>query len=343
MVFVGYKKFLIYIKSLIKIGEIEKALELLEKKLKESSFSSEFTLLQSRLSSLYKKIRQGTISDENANLESNKIVNSLLEILKKVEQDKPSIKKLKKAFFLRNLGELIPLVSIIIVLGFFVGFFYLLSILYSTFNYNYQKSMPSTIIDHKIETSTFERVRFIGKDNNNNSAEYYIYITKDFNWEKGKDATSERFGEKKDVCVHLGKHEVIKRINNDEIIGLFALGNSSFEENSNISDASQRLKEEEDRASFRAKKLASCVGDQLTHLTPLFTINLGKHIKADNNSNYQRLIVVIGLAKTIGPTIHEEALFNGLVKEYLVGNLEFDIRNYSKVVNHELDIKKVLN
>lgn len=335
------EKFLAYIKNLIKEGQIEHALEKLENVLNDSKFSTELSLLHSRFSSLSEKNRKGTINESNSSLEYNKIVNSTLEITDKIKQDRSSVWQLRKHFYLSTLAKifLYSVVTLIFGLIFFLVAFFITLIPISSYN----KTILENTLTNDIERLTYDRIRFVGKDNKGNTAEYFLYITKDFNWEKGKNATSQRHGKKKDICLHFMEHEMVSRINNDKIIGLFALGNASYEENFSITDASKRLKEEENRAAYRAKKLASCIGDRLKSLTPIFTINLGKHNTIDKISSYQRLIVVIGLLNTQGSTIHEEALYQGLVNEYLIGNLEFDIRDYSRVINRQLEVKRVLN
>lgn len=333
--------FILYINNLISEGNIECALEKLDAYLKDSKFSIEISSLQSRFSSLNKKRRKGIINESHSSLELNKIVNSLLEITDEIKQDRSSVWQLRKRFYLPILVKIFLYSIVTLMFGLIFFFFAFLITLIPIPSYN--KTTLENTLTNDIKKLTYDRIRFVGKDNKGNTAEYFLYITKDFNWEKGKNATSERHGKKKDICLHFMEHEMVSRINNDKIIGLFALGNASHEENFSITDASKRLKKEENRAAYRAKKLASCIGDRLKNLTPIFTINLGKHKTIDKISNYQRLIVVIGLLNTQGSTIHEEALYQGLVQEHISGNLEFDIRDYSRVINKQLEVKRVLN
>lgn len=337
------KEFLAHIKTSIRAGDIKHALDKLENILKDSKFSTELSLLQSRFSSLNEKKRKGIITESDSSLEYNKIVNSFLEIIESIKQDHSSIWQLRKYFYLPRIGKIfLYSISIIALVLIFSLFAFLITFMPAP-NFQDTYTLKTKPLNSHIETLTYDRIHFIGKDNKGNTGEYFLYITKDFNWKKGKDAVSERRGKEKDICLHFIEHEMISRINSDKIIGLFALGNASHEENTSITDVSLRLKEEENRAAYRARKLASCIGDNLSRLTPVFTINLGKHKETDTNSNYQRLIVVIGILNTKGPILHAEALYQGLVDEYTIGNIEFDIRNYSRVINKKLEVKRVLN
>ena len=98
-------------------------------------------------------------------------------------------------------------------------------------------------------------------------------------------------------------------------------------------------------AQKRAEKLAICVNRVLKKFTPVYTLNLGKYMMESEISDWQRQILIIGLLRREKFTNESEALYNGLVKEYIRGNLQFDINFYSKVEEDfkNLEIKKMFN
>lgn len=349
----NYHDFLSLIEYLIKKGEISDALKRFDYFLKDSSFSDEISHLQSRYATLSKQIRQGIISHEKATLENNKITNAFIQIISSLKSNKVSKKNYYKQSIRRGAISSLPSIVFIATLAATIYFVYLFLQIFGPLFFPQTTiikgediiSRQEDIISRQedIQTAAYNRIKFRGTDKNNNSAEYFLYITKDFNWKKGEDATSERLGVEKKICLHFAEHKMIYRINHDTISRLYAFGNASYEENLSIKNKAARLRAEEDRAAFRARKLASCVGDQLKTLTPVYTINLGKHLNKEIHSNYQRLIVVIGLIKEYGPTIHKEALYDGLVKEHSKGNLQFDIRDFSRVQDEALDVQKFIN
>lgn len=177
---------------------------------------------------------------------------------------------------------------------------------------------------------TIEEKRFTGVDNNGFKAEYIIYLIRGFNWRLGEITVGEEDGVEFEICNYLSSSGINSRLNSDSLKAIVCFGNTSYEEDLTI-PSGLRLKKEEDRAEKRANKLAKCVNDRMKKLTPVYTLNLGKHGEETELSEWQRQIIIIGLVKKDTEIVEEEALFNGLVREYLEGNLEFNVMDYSKV------------
>ena len=123
---------------------------------------------------------------------------------------------------------------------------------------------------------------------------------------------------------------------------IVCFGNTSFEE---IADLSEKMKTkfEEDRADFRATLLANCVSNVLKTSTTISISNLGKYIKPDKVSAYQREIILAGVIQQDDNVINEEALYNGLVEWHTLESWKIDIRLFSKVKNNQIEIKRYLN
>lgn len=191
---------------------------------------------------------------------------------------------------------------------------------------------------------TIEDKRFEGVDERGFKAEYIIYLIRGFNWRLGEIALGEEEGIEFEICDYLGTSGIKSRINNDSLKAIICFGNTSFEEDLQIPPDS-RLREEEDRAEKRAAKLAKCVNNYMENLTPIFALNLGKHTQETDFSEWQRQIIIVGLIKKDLETVEEEALYNGLVREYISENIEFNVMEYSKVdnVSGKLDMKKIYN
>jgi len=188
-------------------------------------------------------------------------------------------------------------------------------------------SSESNLPKPEIEERVFE-----GIDKNEFRAEYIIYIIRGFNWRLGEVAVGEDNGKKFDICDYLSLSGINSRLNEKKLKAITCFGNASHEEDSEIPE-NMRLKEEESKAEKRAKKLADCVNYNLKKLTPVYTLNLGKHLKEVTFSEWQRQIVIIGLVKKDSDVIEGEAIYNGLVREHVMGNIEFNIMDYSLVDN----------
>lgn len=329
------------VKSFLSVDNLKKALEILKMLLVGTSFESDVISLQRRYSDLQKRQITGRLSNDEALRYSNILCHDIISLLDSLSDSKTEsvmfsdnfdelMTKLNRPYYMSIkwwLTSALRLIYQLFIVGVIIFSLWAIVIILPDFI-----SSPPRSEDYEelINTSSYSRLHVRGYDNKGKYSDYFVYLTKDFNWKKGEDATSERFGMEESICEHLKTHPMISKINSDELITILTLGNASYEEDPAIQNAYFRLKAEEDRAGLRARKLASCIHNNLTKILPLYTINLGKNLVEATESKYQRLIVVIGIIKNEPHVFKEEAIYNGLVVEYENGNLEFDIRNYSK-------------
>lgn len=325
------------IRSLISNDKLEEALDYLEKVCDESGFDNNIESIKGWLKNLEERKNHRTIDDNFYIIERNKIRVSIREIAKEIE----SVYIRKEAGL--NKEEFDPsflsCFSGIIKVFFLIAFGYFLY-LFITLPDLIGKGKESNVEYNS--DSTFVIRQFPGNDKNGKSAEYIIYLVRGYNWSLGEVSKTEKHSVKINICSHIESLGVTNRINNDQLKSIICFGNASYEENLDI-PKEIRLKIEEDRALARAKTLADCISPVLQKLTPVYLLNLGKNTKKAEPSEYQRQIIVVGLLKNELGVIHEEALFNGLRNEFLKGNLEFDILNYSKVIEVDsLELVKYL-
>lgn len=294
--------------------------------------------LQSQLEAHNKKKRQGVISNEEYDLVRNRIRLAIQQLTKPAELVQkhkgipPSITYLGWLFSALIVG----------------GMVYLMDKCFSNLPplpppTTYKAGETLSAFPYPVpSTETLKTFKFSGEDTNGKRADYIIYLVRGFNWRIGEVAVSEDNGEPFDICHHLTGNGISARINNDSLQAIICFGNTSFEEDLSIAPQ-LRLKKEEDRASERAEELAQCVNSILGKLTPVYTLNLGKYLEEDDDSRYQREIIIIGLIGKEKGVVEEEALFEGLLTEHWKGNLDFDIQQFSRVTEEELPLQKRFN
>lgn len=210
------------------------------------------------------------------------------------------------------------------------------------FTYNGIPKKQVTTQPLSSSTAYIEEKKLISFDNSGNSAEYIVFIVRNFNWVLGAVDLSERNGIQTDICDHLKLIGVESRINRNDFKGIICFGNTSVEENLSL-PKKMRRKEEEDRAEYRSEYLSNCVGSVLKNRTPIYNSNLGQYTKHEEITDYQREIIIVGIIENEVGVINEEALFNGLLNWHISENWSVDIRNYSKVKEDRIPINRFLN
>lgn len=364
------------IQELIKLGKLEEALNELNKFILNSSkLTNKRLLITSRLIELENKYHNKLIGFETYSIQKSNLINSILAFSSETYEYNNNPTLQRKESLISALLTIIFFLGLVFLLGVII---WVVPILVKEFNYSVEKTRQEqfererkkkekTLNEKRIDSInlatqkfidslkairyknyypeiTIETRKFEGFDNKGFKAEYIIYLIRGFNWRLGEIAVGEEDGFEFEICDYLGSSGLNSRINNENLKAIICLGNTSFEEDLSVPE-NLRLKKEEDRSEKRANKLANCVNGYVEKLTPIFTLNLGKHLIETDFSEWQRQILIIGLIKGDSGVIEEEALYNGLVKEFIEENIEFNIMDYSKVDNitKRLIMKKVYN
>lgn len=328
------------IKELLSHDQLEEALALIINTCEEnSSKTKEAILILRRLNELKKAERENTINRDDAVRERSRIRKAIIELINE-EDEKNSLKG-------KNTKETLGIIiSVVIAISFFIFFIIIMNntmkgcadlgeLLAAERELARQKeealqqqkenkSSQKSVLQHEGE---YDYLIFDTQDDAGNQAEYILYIVNGFNWKIGEVAVSEEYGVEFDICSHLEEIGIIERINSDSLKAIICFGNTSFEEDQSV-PYEQRISAEEQRAQKRAEKLAICVNRVLKKFTPVYTLNLGKYMLESDISDWQRQILIIGLLRREKFTNENEALYNGLVKEYVKGNLKFNIIVY---------------
>lgn len=287
-------------------------------------------ILQYRLNRCKKQEQRGVLNTEASNLERNKIIEAILELL-------------EPTYYIYVILRILPR-----MLLYCVGLFLLLYVLslsdckgtiiqplacnaYKNPN-EITKKLPVTI------NNAFIAKKIISKDKAGKEIEYIVFIIRDYTWERGGLAIENR-SKKVDLEKELAENGINAQLNNESFKGIVCFGNTSYEEPHDAPDR-LKIKIEEDRADLRAKFLANCVKKALTKSpqTPILISNLGKYNQSDTISTYQRQVILIGILRQDDGVISQEAFFNGLMDWHKNEDWEIDISNFSKVKNNQIEL-----
>lgn len=346
----NYESKIINSKKLISEGKVGKAIIELFDVAIHFGFEKEIILINNR----YKQTKQAELLNlvdrTQINLEKSQVGFALINLIQEIEQklnpnDSVIKENEKKSEFSYSscliviLGLIFHGIRFILIGGAFAA---ILLIYFSVFSKQCNFSKPfNNVIAENDESKVFlnnevlkisDAYKFTGHDKKGKKSEMIIYFVKGFNWAKEKIAVAEDSGKEFEICDFISNTGIVNKMNSDLLKGIICFGNASFEEDLNI-PIEDRLTVEEDRADKRAKKLAECVNQNVSKLTPIYKLNLGKYLFEDLVSKYQRQIIVIGIIKNEEGVINSEALVNGLILEKSRKNIEFNILSFSKVLN----------
>lgn len=336
-----------HLRNLLKLDNLEDVIKILHRIIPQNE---DVIQISGRLNYLRTEIIKGTLNFEETQRVRNNIRTALISIINKHSE---------RVKLQPTINHINPLPSLFFSM---VCFFMIIGVLvfinpkcsfpmfvdsYPKINYDIppvtlepeEKQVP---LGSNISVPFFEEKKIIGADKKGRIAEYVIFIVRDFNWKLGEIETSERNGIQLDICEQLKEIGVSERVNRTDYKGIICFGNTSFEEDLTI-PKELRVINEEERADKRAKKLANCVSNVLTTITPVFIANVGKYKLEDELTTYQRSVILVAIIKNDEGVVNEEALFNGLEDWNLTENWEIDINEYSKVKNRKINIKRFYN
>ncbi len=336
-----------HLRNLLKLDSLEDVVKFLHRKIPQNE---EVIQISGRLNSLRTEIIKGTLNFEETQRVRNNIRTALISIINNHNEKVNLQHTIHK--HINPLPTIFFMGFLFIIIGFFV--FITPKCSFPRFADSDSKKkfdIPPVTVEQEekqvplgsnISVPFFEEKKIIGVDNKGRIAEYVIFIVRDFNWKLGEIETSERNGIQLDICEQLKEIGVSERVNRKDYKGIICFGNTSFEEDLTI-PKELRVINEEERADKRAKKLANCVSNVLTTITPVFIANVGKYKIEDELTTYQRSVILVAIIKNDEGVVNEEALFNGLEDWNLTENWEIDINEYSKVKSRKINIKRFYN
>lgn len=330
-------------KRFIAEGKTEKAVIEIFQMAIDFGYEKEIIIIHNK----YKQTKQAellNLIDRNQiNVEKSQLANALINLIQDIENklNSNNLSNIHSDF--KNKSILSILASLIYegfeamsgAIAILAAFFIIYSTVFKKCNFpnffNSRDYEDKMLLNSEI-LKISDTYRFSGSDNNGKKAEMIIYFVKGFNWAKEKIAVAEDSGKEFEICNFISSTGIVAKMNSNLLKGIICFGNASFEEDLSI-PLENRLTFEEDRADKRADKLAECVNKNVSSLTPIYKLNLGKYLLGDLVPKYQRQIIVVGIVKNDEGVVNSEALINGLIMENSRKNIEFDILSFSKVLN----------
>lgn len=314
--------------ELVKRGSsnFTKVLDFLGDNYNDTSYRHEIILLQSQLADYQRNKRMRLESDDNINNIGFRICR-LIESIEnefgtiQVEEVVPEVVRpphYRPKIFFEDPCWMIILVPILIL---YVVLLFKLSPQPKTDNSN---------------VPPINSIYQVGYDKSHKKLSLYIDILdQQGTWTKDGIITAEYVYNKTKINleIYFKNQNYLDKINNAQ--NIICLGNSSYEEDLKI-PAKFRKKQEEDRASIRAKHLQGIIRKLAKSTVMVHTANLGQYKIADPlSSNSQRSIIIIRVMQKEDGVNMNQALYDALNK---TKELPFDIHQFSLARDEYLDI-----
>jgi hypothetical protein len=315
--------------ELVKRGNntFSEVLDFLYNQYKDTSYHHEIALLAARLNDYHQNKRMHIEPDDNIyhiGLSICKLIESIENELGEIHIEEQGVvqRSFKSSYYHQNFFEGYHWLTVLFPIS-LTGVIIFFGMLYKSKTDN--DNMP-----------TINSIYQVGFDKSHKKLSLYIDILdKQCTWKKDSIIAAEYVYDKRTISLeqYFQHQSYLQKIN--EAQNIICLGNASYEEDLKT-PAKFRKKQEEDRASIRAKHLQGII-KKLAHSTVfVHTANLGQYRIANSpSSNSQRAIIIIRVMQKEDDVNMNQALYDALNK---TKELPFDIHQFSLARDEYLDI-----